>query len=343
MVTSVVNTLAPIVATAFGIISTVITTVGQFFVSAWQRYGDEITGILVALGELFAAIAQRIWQQIMFVVNVITFFANIITTVLAPVFNLVASAWSIAWTLITTIVKVGIDIILQLWAMFGDEIIRVIQIAWSLIANVIEGALRVIQGIIQVVTGIISGDWSKAWEGVRNIVSGIWQQISAVLNTILNFFKTTWSAITSLITAPFDKAKQGVSDALDGIKGIIDGVWSAIKRLADDIEGAVNKILDLVKKIPGEGILSKLPIPGNPFRSAPLPPATNVMPLGSFATARAAPSLLGASGRTATTSVATTTFGAPIIVNMPEGSDGTNVVNALVRYSRRNGVSAWRR
>jgi hypothetical protein len=322
--TEVWQAVSGAVSTALAVVVPIVQNVIDFLVSVWARYGDEVTGILTSLVELFAAI----WQRIVEIVS-------IAIAVLTPVFDIVRTVWNIALIGILTMVQVFVLLIQQFWAIFGQGIINTIRIVWSVVANVIEGALRIIQGIIQIATGLISGDWGKAWQGVKNILSGAWQGIKAIIDGVLNFFRTTWSTLEKLITDPFAKAQEAIKKLFSGfadiIKAAFDGAVGALKDALNALIDVMNSAINAYNKIP---LAPDIPnIPGVRGAAAP---SGRVMP---GALRIATPSLLAAPRGVATP---VQTFGG-IVINMPAGADGANVVNAITRYTRRNGATAWRR
>jgi phage-related protein len=325
------HTITDAITTAINTVRPIVEAVVGFLVSVWQRYGDEVTGILVAVAELFAAVWDRIMQV-----------ARIVAAVLAPVFDIIAASWQAALIIISTAVQVFVAFVQQIWALWGDELMRVVQTVWSLIANTIEGVLRVIQGVIQVVTGIISGDWGKAWDGVVNIFSGAWQQIKAIAQTVLAFFGIAWTALTSLITAPFDAAKKGIGAIMDGLAKLTENAFNAVIKV---LKGALNDIIDVFNAaIRGYNSIPLAPdipqIPNVRGAGAPTGGTAGVRSLAAFTT----PSLMGTRALTPA-AVAAPVATRPIVINMPEGASGHNVINAVRRYEQRNGNTGagWRR
>ena len=321
-----------VVTTAINTVRGPVEAVVGFLVSMWQRYGDEVVGILRATGELFAAVWSRVMQL-----------ARIVQAVLEPVFTIIAASWQAAFIVIRTAVEVFVALVQQVWALWGDELLRVVGTVWNIIAGTIEGALRVVQGIIQVVTAIISGDWGKAWEGVQNIISGVVQQVKVIAQGVLTFFSVTWSTLTSLITAPFDKAKEAVGKILNGFADLaenaFDGVVDVLKDSLNALIDVMNAAIRAYNSIPLAPDIGQIPN----VRGASASGGATVRALP----ARTTPSLLGAM-RAATVAPAAVAAGGgrPIIINLPEGADGHHVIDVVRRYERRNGGGArgagWR-
>jgi TP901 family phage tail tape measure protein len=209
VVTFLQTTVMPLITT---FVTGAITQFGLFVGWIQTNLGPPLT----ALGELFAAIFNRIGPMI-----------------------------SEALTQAQTVMTVFIAVAMILWQVFGEAILNTIMAVWGTIKGVIEGALQVITGIIQIATAIISGDWSKAWEGILNVLQGAWRIIAAVVG-----------GAVELVIGIIQGLANGISGLLSGVWNFVVSktieTWNSFKNaVSDGVNGAVNFVSSLAGKIIG--------------------------------------------------------------------------------------------
>jgi len=248
--TTFIKTAINAVKIAWGIAWTAMKTAAQpiidFFVGLWRQYGDEITGIITGIIDIFVAAWDRIFGVLQPIVEwfvgqlpgAIEFFRNVV---------------EIVWPLIEAIFKNGLeqiqmafqiflDVIGPLWDGFWNTAKTIVEGTYNAIRTIVEGLLQFIQGIINIIAGILEGDWGRIWDGVVKAVEGAWNTLRGVLMQIITFFQTIWAGLKAIITKPFEAAwdviediwgtaKQWFSNIIDGIKG----VWNSFARSFNDI------------------------------------------------------------------------------------------------------------
>lgn len=151
---------------------------------------------------------------------------NVAGTVLPIVINLVTHG-------VASIVSVVASNLPRIKAVFSavwSGVKAVVQAVWPVIKQVISGALQVIRGVIQVFSSALKGDFRGMWEGIKNIFSGGIKAATAVLRGAVGVFKGIAGDIGSAI-------KNSIEKGLEGAVGVVTGV--------------VNKIIDVINKIPG--------------------------------------------------------------------------------------------
>lgn len=131
---------------------------------------------------------------------------------------------------VVEIVSAFVELALEIWDRFGDEIVTFVTSTFSAIMRVIGGALDVVQGIIETVLGIITGDWSRAWDGVKQILGGVWE------------------IIVGLVEGAIARARFVLEVGLELIKGAFSGTWDSIK---NGISSAFDAIVGFFTKLPG--------------------------------------------------------------------------------------------
>lgn len=239
----------------------------------WMR--DNVFPVFVAFGELLFAIGERIYQ---FVQAIIT-----IVQTIAPPF---IAAFLAMFAVVRGAVGIFIDVVMALWNVFGENIIKAIEIAFNFVKTIVESVLKAIQGIIQVVTGIISGDWSKVWEGIKNIAAAVWDAIFAIIRAAIELVKNTidatlnalkalwsaaWGAIGDTLKSAWDRITSAVTTAIEAViqffrelpgriigalaalgQMLFDHYTAAVRRAANAVAIAALEIFRIVREIPGK-------------------------------------------------------------------------------------------
>lgn len=115
--------------------------------------------------------------------------------------------------------------------------------------NPIGWIMLAISAIALLVTAII-----KNWDKVKAFFKSAVDWIKTTFNTVITFFSNLISKIVGL----FKNIGTKVADVLGGaFKGVINGVLSAIESILNFPIRQVNKLLDIINKVPGINI-SKL-------------------------------------------------------------------------------------
>lgn len=109
----------------------------------------------------------------------------------------------------------------QFWAMFGDDIMRIVSNTFSIMYAIIDGAMRNIGDIITLVLQILTGDWQGAGQTLENIVRRIWDTITLIFRTQLDSIRTLFGMIDwqAAGRAIVDGVKDGISNAWARLEG----------------------------------------------------------------------------------------------------------------------------
>lgn len=251
----------------FDYIGTKIIPVAQKFLSSID-WGDTLKKVGIVLASILsggilplAVGLTKLYQNNETFRNGVQGFVSFLQTELFPVLKMF---WDLLWQLgeiivavakrtvpifaaalrlIVQVIKSVVSVAINIWKLFGDNLLSLIKIAWSLIANIVRNGLQIIKGIIQVISGLISGDWGKAWEGIKNIVGGAWDLIYGLIFTakdlIVLAFQTLVDAIHLVWDTGWEFIKQIVPAAWNVILQVIKGVGTAIVNV-------VKHIIDLI-------------------------------------------------------------------------------------------------
>ena len=237
--------LDPIVALGIsllitGVIYAIENLIDYLNDGSWENFGKVIEGIgiaIIGLGVIIGSVPLAVAGAIVLIVGIVIKYWDEIKAFLQK---------GIDW------LKGKSDWIRQ---TFGDTIgniydlfVRGLQgiLSWfDLTFTSIKG---IFDGIIKFIKGVFTGDWQMAWEGIKQIFSNIWNWIKGTAKTIL----------TGLI----DSAKTIVGTVANVIsnvfKAVVNGVLSAIENILNFPIKSVNKLIDVINKVPGID-LGKLP------------------------------------------------------------------------------------
>jgi phage-related protein len=168
----------------------------------------------------------------------------------------------------------------------------IVSNAVTIITGVISGAMTVIQGIVNVIKGIFTGDWSLIWQGAGQIVTGAWNIIKSVVTGAMNHVKAVISAAGTILSSLWSSAWSAMSSAasrgvgtvvgfvqslpsranaalssagtalfsagVDLVNGMINGITSKAKGIAEAALGGVATAVSKVKGFLGIASPSKL-------------------------------------------------------------------------------------
>lgn len=173
---------------------------------------------------------------------------------LEEIFGRISDIIGSALIVIGGVITIGVAVISELWARFGDSLWGHIKTAVDAVIQIVSGALEVVQGIFDVFAGIFTGDWGRVWDGIKEIFGGVWNVIVGLLRASLDLMSAGIDGALAIISAAW-------SAAWNGIKDFFSGLWSEIKHLAAEAMGflitqianTVAHMLDLASHLPFVG------------------------------------------------------------------------------------------
>ena len=119
----------------------------------------------------------------------------------------------------------------QFWAMFGDDIMRIVGNTFSIMYAIIDGAMRNIGDIITLALQLLTGDWEGAGQTLEAIVRRIWDTITFIFRTQLDTIRTQFNMIDwqAAGQAIVDGVKTGISNAWSGLRDWFTGRLQAMR------------------------------------------------------------------------------------------------------------------
>lgn len=140
-----------------------------------------------------------------------------------------------------------VNVVKAIWAVWGDDILKIVQAVWSQAQNLIKTAIGVIQNVIRLVLAVINGDWGKAWDAIKAIVGVVWDYIKTSVGNGIDFVTGLMGGIGDTIGSTWNAMWQGMADFVDGIwVGIQNSVRSGVNFVID----AINLLIRGYNKLP---------------------------------------------------------------------------------------------
>lgn len=191
-----------------------------------------------AWGYISAALSA-VWDVI---VGAITWYINLVLTIIKAVLDVLVPIWTAVWTAISDFFK-------GIWEGIVGFFTPIID--W--IRVVIEATVMAIKIIWETVWGAISTFFKNIWNGIVGFITPIINTISNTISTVFNAIKNTvtniFNAIKSAIEGPINAAKDIVQKAIEMIKGFFSFKieWPKIPMPKFGFKPAGWKIADLLK------------------------------------------------------------------------------------------------
>lgn len=229
----------------------------------------------------------------------------------------------------TLLFKIAVEVFEQIASVVMSTWNNVIKPIWNAIYWYIENILvpyymllwTVVRTVFEAISGVISGAWSQMQQNFESIKSGI-ASVWGFFQTAKDIISNVFTGISNAITAPFEAAFNGIKN-----------LWN------NTIGGFTVKVPDWVKYT-GVGAL----IAGKEF-SIPSFASGGMVGDGPFIVGERGPELgvkVGSSVRmfsnTDSKQMLNGSSSINVIINMPAGANGDDVVRALKQYERANGA-----
>lgn len=200
--------------------------------------GGVIIGLIIAL---VALIIQN-WDKVMAVLSVVAQW--IWEHVIQPVIDFFVALWNKIVEILTPIISfiAGIvSTILENIKITINNIITIIKFLWDTIVGVLK----------PIFTWIWDNILKPVFNIVGEIIDGIKNKISGIVDFIKNIISIIWNLITSVAST--------VGNVIGSVfKSVINGVLGAIEGVLNTPIKAINKLIDIVRVVPGLSGLKSL-------------------------------------------------------------------------------------
>lgn len=163
-----------------------------------------------------------------------------------------------SWENFLTILQGIALIVAGIAILMGGWIVALIALGVAIVAYIIKNWDKVKEILGVVGTWIydhiikpIANFFVNLWNGIVNGVTNAINKVKSVFNTVVNFFKNIISTIVNL----FKNIGTKVGDVIgSAFKAVINGILSAIENILNFPIKSINKLLDIINKVPGINI-----------------------------------------------------------------------------------------
>lgn len=169
---------------------------------------------------------------------------------LQPLLNHMKELFVSTFEVIKAIIEKTVEIIKNLWARFGDDLIARTKAIFSAIVGFVKGAfasiVETLNGLVQIITGIfdlikaiLTGKWGEAWDAILKILSG-------AIDMIVGLFHLLMDSIVFILKAGFQLVLTVIQAAMALISAIWSAGWNMIKTFVSDIWQNIYKFLSAI-------------------------------------------------------------------------------------------------
>lgn len=137
--------------------------------------------------------------------------------------------------------------IVAFWEENGETIKTITQAVWEILKTIVKNGLEIILQTIRLVTAIINGDWAKAWDAIKQIVASTLVAIGTVIaNSQAAIVAAVRGLIDVIIALGAYVHQVGIDIGVALIQGIISGIGRMAGPLgtiaANVINGAISRM-----------------------------------------------------------------------------------------------------
>lgn len=220
----------------------------NFWIGLWDNIVSIVSTVVTSIGEFFT----NLWTDIVAVWSLVTtwFNENIIiplTTFFSEMWVTISGFFSELWAKIVEIFTPAVEWFSALFSSISETVSSVIAV----IVGLASGCWQAIQAVFGVVAGWfsstvitpVSNFFSSMWQSITTLASNAWQSISKVFSVVAGWFnKTIIIPVGNFFSGMWNKLKTGASDAWTGIKNVFSSVttwfrdkfteaWTAVKNV----------------------------------------------------------------------------------------------------------------
>ncbi|HAQ0436931.1 TPA: phage tail tape measure protein [Enterococcus faecium] len=206
-------------------------------VSDW--FGELWSGLVEGASNIWQGV-QETWQTFVdWVSNIWNGVKEVWSIIWADIVGIV----QIPWTLITSLIQAGINIIVGIFDVAGQLLGAAWQAVWTPISDFLKNTWDTMTQWISIAwNGIVTtfhtifdpvvAWWNGIWTAISTTASNIWNSISATASSIWNSIKNT---ITSLVQA----AATVIQNIWSTVSSWLGGIWNSISSTASNIWNSV--------------------------------------------------------------------------------------------------------
>lgn len=236
----------------YGIYETIKGIVRFIQDPSWENFADILTGLTIILtGVALAMLAVNAANPVAWIILAIAAVVALVAAIIKywdEIKEVLGKVWDWIDEHIITPIKEGFS---KLWDKIKEIFSPVIDFFKNIFGTVWENIKIILDNIKQI--------FSALWDGIKkifgpvvdffkDIFSKAWQKIKDVFSPIVNFFSDIWNKVKSKLKQFGTKVGEVVGGAF---KSVINGVLTAIENILNFPIKSINKLIDVINKIPG--------------------------------------------------------------------------------------------
>lgn len=212
---------------------------------SWDNFANILIDLAVILaGVAIAMLAVNAANPVAWIVLAIAAIVALVALIIKYWDEIKEWLLGLAQWIYEHVIKPVIDFFVGLWNTIKNGVVA----AWNFVVGIVVGvATWIYQHIIKPVADFFVGLWNGIVNGVKSAVDFV----KNIFTSVVNFFKNIISTIVNL----FKNIGTKVGDAISGaFKAVVNGVLSAIENILNFPIRSINKLIDVINKIPGINI-----------------------------------------------------------------------------------------
>ena len=233
----ILNTFKQVWTFILFLVRTVVNTLGPIISTAFLAIASTISSILTAIQNIITAVMTVIMNIIKLVMQVITgdwsgawlTIQTLVSDVLNAIWTIITNVFNVIMPTIQGILMVifgifmgifnGIATFLQgIWDNIGEAVTT----AWTFIQNYLVGAIGLIVQNVTEGFNNLKDKTSEIWDNIKEKTSTVWESIKKIIGSVtgtidnvIQGFQNLWDNVIRI----FDGIKKKISDTWESVKG----------------------------------------------------------------------------------------------------------------------------
>lgn len=138
----------------------------------------------------------------------------------------------------------------EVWSIIWADIVGIVQIPWTLITSLIQAGINIIVGIFDVAGQLLGAAWQAVWTPISDFLKNIWdtmtQWISIAWNGIVTTFHTIFDPVVAWWNGIWTSISTTASNIWNSISATASSIWNSIKNTITSLVQAAATVIQNV-------------------------------------------------------------------------------------------------
>lgn len=138
----------------------------------------------------------------------------------------------------------------EVWSIIWADIVGIVQIPWTLITSLIQAGINIIVGIFDVAGQLLGAAWQAVWTPISDFLKNIWdtmtQWISIAWNGIVTTFHTVFDPVVAWWNGIWTSISTTASNVWNSISATASSIWNSIKNTITSLVQAAATVIQNV-------------------------------------------------------------------------------------------------